>query len=181
LLTVLIVYHSDYGNTERMAAAIEAGVKVGGAARVSRKQAADTTLDDLLAADLLLFGTPVHMGSMAWQMKQLVDRAGKLWLENRLEGKVGGVFASGGGFGAAGGGVESTMIGLWSHFLQQGMVVVGFPKSLPGYAEGGLQWGPYARCADNAGLPRPISDQQLAAARAFGAHAAETAVLLRGQ
>jgi NAD(P)H dehydrogenase (quinone) len=175
-LNVLISYHSDYGNTEKMAQAVAAGATAAAECSVTLKQATDTTLEDLQAADLIIFGTPVHMGSMAWQIKQLIDRAGKIWMENALEGKVGGVFATGGGFGGGGGGVEGTMTALYSHFLEQGMVVIGFPKSLPGYADAGLQWGPYARCGNHEGMPQSITEAQLVAARSYGANIAETAL-----
>ncbi|MDT8375099.1 MAG: NAD(P)H-dependent oxidoreductase [Mariprofundaceae bacterium] len=174
-LNILISYHSDYGNTAQMAKAIAAGAKAATECEITVKQAVDTELDDLTHADLIIFGTPVHMSCMAWQLKQLIDRAGKLWMENLLEGKVGGVFATGGGFGGGGGGVESTMVSLYSNFLEHGMVVIGFPKSLPGYADAGLQWGPYARCGNHEGMPQPITEAQLAAARSYGAHIAETA------
>jgi len=110
-----------------------------------------------------------------WQMKQLIDRAAKLWMEGALEGKVGGVFATGGGFGGAGGGVEQTMIALHSNFLEHGMLVVGFPKSLPGYADGGLQWGPYGRSGNHEGIPDTVSDSALTAARSYGSHLVEVA------
>ena len=173
-LNVLISYHSDYGNTERMAQAIGAGAKVATECSVEFKQATDTTLEDLQAADLIIFGTPVHMGSMAWQLKQLIDRGGKLWMEGALEGKIGGVFATGGGFGGGGGGVEGTMTALYSNFLEHGLIMIGFPRSLSGYADAGLQWGPYARCGNHEGMPQPISEAQLTAARSYGAYIAET-------
>jgi NAD(P)H dehydrogenase (quinone) len=56
------------------------------------------------------------------------------------------------------------------------MTVIGFPKSLPGYADAGLQWGPYARCGNHEGMPQSITDAQLVAARSYGAHIAETAL-----
>ncbi len=175
-LNILISYHSDYGNTEKMAQAIAAGAKAATDCSPILKQATDTTLEDLQAADLIIFGTPVHMGSMAWQMKQLIDRGGKLWMEGALEGKVGGVFATGGGFGGGGGGVEGTMMALYSNFLEHGLVMVGFPRSLSGYADAGLHWGPYARCGNHEGMPQSISEAQLSAARSYGAHIAETAL-----
>ncbi|MFQ5518530.1 MAG: NAD(P)H-dependent oxidoreductase [Mariprofundus sp.] len=175
-LNILISYHSDYNNTEKMAQAIAAGAKAATESSVLLKQAVDTELTDLLHADAIIFGSPVHMGSMAWQMKQLIDKAGKLWMENALEGKIGGVFATGGGFGGGGGGVETTMIALHSNFLEHGMVVIGFPKSLPGYADAGLQWGPYARCGNHEGMPQTITEAQLVAARSYGAHVAEMAL-----
>ena len=172
-MQVLIAYHSDYGNTQKMAEAIAAGMRVcDERIAMTLSPAADVSLEALKAADVLVFGTPVHMGSMAWQMKQLIDRAGKLWMEGALEGKVGGVFATGGGFGGGGGGVEQTMIALHANFLEHGMIVAGFPKSLPGYADGGLHWGVYGRTGNPDGMPVTVSDAALAAARSYGGHLA---------
>jgi len=171
----LISYHSDYGNTKKMADAIAAGMKASQPnIHIVLKNAADTELDDLQHADIIIFGTSVHMGSMAWPLKKLIDQAGKLWMDGSLEGKVGGVFATGGGFGGAGGGVEQTMISLYSNFLEHGMIVIGFPKSLPGYADGGLQWGPYGRTSNHAGMPDGMNEAALIAARSYGAHLAAT-------
>jgi len=176
---LFIAYHSDYGSTGKMADAIAAGFKASCPdVTLSLKQASETTLDDLTAADVIVFGSPVHMGSMAWQMKRLIDQAAKLWMEGALEGKVGGVFATGGGFGGGGGGVEATMISLHANFLHHGMIVVGFPKSLPGYADGGLHWGAYGRSGNQEGMPAGISDASLTAARSYGAHLAELAARL---
>ncbi|HKI61034.1 MAG TPA: flavodoxin domain-containing protein [Mariprofundaceae bacterium] len=175
-MNILIAYHSDYGNTKKMAEAIAAGIKAGNpSAQTLLKLAEQTSHEDLIDADVIFFGTPVHMGAMAWPMKKLIDEAGKLWMEGALEGKVGGVFVSGGGFGNAGGGVESTMISLHAHFLEQGMIVIGFPKHLPGYADGGLHWGAYGRSGNHEGMPSVVSDAALVAARSYGAHVVEVA------
>lgn len=170
-MRILIAYHSDYGSTEKMAKAISAGVSASQVdGQISIQQAVDTTLNDLEKADVIFFGTPVHMGSMAWPMKKLIDETSKLWMENMLEGKVGGVFATGGGFGSEGGGVEQTLISLHSNFLEHGMTVIGFPKSLPGYADAGLQWGVCARTGNHEGMPQGIREAALVAARSYGAH-----------
>ncbi|MFQ5355993.1 MAG: NAD(P)H-dependent oxidoreductase [Mariprofundaceae bacterium] len=175
-MRVLIAFHSDYGNTEKMAKAIAAGIKaVQGEADIRLQQAIDTSPQDLLEADVILFGTPVHMGSMAWQLKKLIDHAAKLWMENALAGKVGGAFATGGGFGGGGGGVELTLASLHSNFLEHGMIVVGFPRDATCFADAGLQWGPYARTGNHEGMPEGISEAQLTAARAYGAHVIEIA------
>ncbi|MDQ6967743.1 MAG: NAD(P)H-dependent oxidoreductase [Mariprofundaceae bacterium] len=180
-MRILIAYHSDYGSTEKMAQAISAGASASQTdCKVTVKQAADTSLNDLEKADVILFGTPVHMGSMAWPMKKLVDETSKLWMENTLEGKVGGVFATGGGLGSAGGGIEQTLISLHSNFLEHGMVVIGFPKSLPGYADAGLHWGVCARTSNHEGMPQGISDAALVAARSYGAHVAAMAAHILG-
>jgi len=180
-MRIFIAYHSDYGSTEKMAQAIAAGASANQVdCHVIIKQVVDTQLSDLQQADVIFFGTPVHMGSMAWQMKKLVDETSKLWMENTLEGKVGGVFASGGGLGSAGGGIEQTLISLHSNFLEHGMVVVGFPKSLPGYADAGLQWGVAARTSNHEGMPQGVSEAALVAARSYGAHVAAMAAHILG-
>jgi len=175
-LNILIAYHSDYGNTRKMAEAIAAGIRAAnGDLHPILKLAEQTSQEDLIDADVIFFGTPVHMGSMAWPMKKLIDEAGKLWMEGALEGKVGGVFVSSGGFGNAGGGVETTMIALHAHFLEQGMIVIGFPKHLPGYADGGLHWGAYGRSGNHEGMPATVPDAALVAARSYGAHVVDMA------
>jgi len=171
-MQILISYHSDYGSTQKVAEAIAAGATAQTSCTIVIKQAAETSLGDLQQADVIIFGSPVHMGSMAWPMKKLIDETSKLWMEDCLEGKVGGVFVTAGGFGNAGGGGEQTLISLHSNFLEHGMVVIGFPKSLLGYADAGLQWGLCARTGNHEGMPQGIADSALVAARSYGGHIA---------
>ncbi len=176
-MQTLIVYHSDYGHTEAVAQAVAAGAKAAGNTDdvVRCQLCAQTTLADLCGADVIIFGSPVHMGSMCWQMKQLIDQAGKLWLDGDLEGKVAGVFVTGGGYGGQGGGAELTLMTLHANALEHGMIVAGFPRSLPGYDVAGLHWGLCVRTGNNEGMPEAVSDQQLMAARSYGAHVRELA------
>jgi len=119
------------------------------------------------------------MGSIAWQMKKLIDSGSKLWMEGPMEGKIAGVFATYGGYGGAGGGVEQTLIALHANCLEQGMLVCGFPRSLTGFAEAGIHWGLAVRTGNDEGMPEGISDASLVAARAYGAHVVETALRLK--
>ncbi|RMH50449.1 MAG: Trp repressor-binding protein [Zetaproteobacteria bacterium] len=179
-MQILILYHSDYGNTEKMARAIGCGCEAADpTARVTLCRVDEAAPGRLVDADVIFLGSPVHMGTMAWKVKKLIDECGKLWLENALAGKIAGIFATGGGLGNAGGGVELTLISLFANALEHGMIAVGFPKDLPGYADGGLHWGAYARCADAAGMPQPISEAALVAARSYGAHVTEVALRFR--
>ena len=180
-MDVLIAFHSDYAHTQAVADAITAGAKAaladeGVTASVTLKQATDVSLDDMRFADVMIFGSPVHMGSMAWQMKQLIDSGSKLWMESALEGKIGGVFATYGGFGGAGGGVEQTLMSLHANFLEQGMLVCGFPRSLTGFADAGIHWGLAVRTGNDEGMPEGVADAALVAARAYGAHVVEAAL-----
>ena len=178
---VLIVYHSDYEHTHTVADAVAKGVQItllehDIESKPILKKAEETSLDDMRYADVIFFGSPVHMGSMAWQMKKLVDSGSKFWMEAPLEGKVAGVFATYGGFGGAGGGVEQTLIGLHANCLEQGMLVCGYPRSLTGFGEAGIHWGLAVRTGNDEGMPEGISDASLVASRAYGAYVMETAL-----
>src|SRR5262245_18629465 len=113
---VLIVYATNYGNTEKMALAASQGVsRIQGCTPLVKK-AEDVVAEDLLGIDALMCGSPVHMGSPDWRIKKFIDSVcSPLWMKDRLIGKVGAVFASGGGFGNGGGGCELTLLAMMSN------------------------------------------------------------------
>jgi len=71
---ILIVYHSQTGNTQKMAHAVADGAKSIEGVEVILKKAADATLDDLLTADGLALGTPENFGYMSGMVKDFFDR-----------------------------------------------------------------------------------------------------------
>ena len=71
---ILIVYHSQTGNTEKMAMAVAAGARGIEKAEVILKKAGDATLEDLLQADGLAIGTPENFGYMSGMIKDFFDR-----------------------------------------------------------------------------------------------------------
>jgi NAD(P)H dehydrogenase (quinone) len=60
MVSVLIVYDSGSGNTEKMAHAVADGVKEVDGVTVTLKRAIGTTNDDFLAADGIIAGSPVY-------------------------------------------------------------------------------------------------------------------------
>jgi len=70
---ILIVYHSQSGNTRELALAVKQGVLSRGAEVILRK-AFDATLRDLLSADGYCFGTPDYFSYMAGALKDFFDR-----------------------------------------------------------------------------------------------------------
>src|SRR4051794_20334062 len=119
-MKVLVVYYSMYGHIFKLAQAVAAGVaEVEGveavlrrveelpvvieraktdqyiaAALEAQKDVPVCTLDDLRAADGILFGSPTRFGNMAGQMKLLFDGMGALWGRGEMEGKPAGAFTS---------------------------------------------------------------------------------------
>ncbi len=94
---VLIVYHSQTGNTRKMAEAVAEGVKAAGGT-VILKHAPDADKSDILACDAVIFGTPNYFSYMAGMVKDFFDR---VWADvrDKLEGKPYACFGSYGGGG----------------------------------------------------------------------------------
>ena len=74
MCTILVVYHSQTGHTEKMAlAAVEGAQSIQGVRVVCRK-ASEATLEDLVGCDGLVLGTPEYFGYMAGMIKDFFDR-----------------------------------------------------------------------------------------------------------
>ncbi len=182
MVRVLTVYATEYGNTKKMAEVVASGVTSVPDAQVQLKRAEDVTEDDVLKSDAVIIGTPVRMGSVDWRVKKFIDEiCTPLWRQDRLVGKVGAVFATGGGYGNAGGGGELTMLAVLNNFAQLGMMIVPLPKNTPGYYLGGLQWGPFGRSAQEKMEPMGVTEERLEAAKHHGANVARVAAALAGK
>lgn len=203
-MRTLIVYYSTYGHVHKMAEAIAEGVRqVDGAEAVLRRVpetlpedvlekmgAVDAqqalahipicTVDELAAADAVIFGTPTRFGNMCGQMRQFLDTTGQLWAQGALVGKVGSVFTSS---ATQHGGQESTILSFHTSLLHHGFVIVGLPYAFQGQMRidevtGGSPYGA-STIAGGSGERMP-SENELEAARFQGKHVAEIAKRLMG-
>ena len=118
-MKVLIVYDSKSGNTEAMAHAVSEGVEDEGI-DVEVKRVDEASIDDLPMVDGVILGSPVYYGLPTAKMKQYIDESVKY--HGKLDGKVGGAFASAGGSHT---GAETTIIALNEALLIHGMVIQG--------------------------------------------------------
>ena len=87
---------------------------------VESKKVEDTGVKELLEPEGILIGSPTYYGTMAWQVKKLLDESVKY--HGRLAGKVGGAFSSAGGVG---GGNETTVMNILKALLIHGMIIPG--------------------------------------------------------
>jgi multimeric flavodoxin WrbA len=71
---ILVVYHSQTGNTEKMARAVAEGASRIDATEVVIRRASDATLEDLLDCAGLALGTPENFGYMSGVLKDFFDR-----------------------------------------------------------------------------------------------------------
>ena len=116
---VLIIYFSKTGNTEKMARVVAEGVNEEGVEPVLKK--VDTaSVDDLLSADGVIFGSPTYFGTMAAEIKSFLDESVKHF--GKLNGKIGGAFSSS---ALLGGGNETTVLDILKALLIHGMIIQG--------------------------------------------------------
>lgn len=84
--TLLIVYHSQTGGTQQMAAAVAAGANQEGGVRVRLLHASHAGPEDLLQADGYVFATPENLAAISGQLKDFFDRSYYAVLD-RLNGR----------------------------------------------------------------------------------------------
>ena len=156
---ILITWHSETGNTEKLAREIAQGVRsVSGVEAVTRKTA-EVTREEILRADGILLGTPVHWQNASQEAKQFIDRVGEALGGSKTlgEGRTAGAFCTGGG---AASGKDLARLSILAAFLGMRFVVIG-GLDAEGYGTTGTQatTGP-----DDPGL----SGKELEEARRFG-------------
>lgn len=125
---ILIIYYSRTGNVKKMANAIEEVIREEGV-DVLIKEVKDTRVEELLEYDGIIIGSPTYYGLPAGEIKRFLDDSVRF--HGKLEGKVGGAFASSGGIA---GGNETTILAILEALLIHGMIIQGNP--------GGDHYGP---------------------------------------
>ncbi len=179
---ILIVYTTDFGSTRTMSEAVERGVKSVAGVNVIRKMAKDATMEDSIAADGIIAGTPMKHRNMHSRLKEYIERVWeKGWLVDRFVGKVGGVFSVGGGHGNNGAGCELAQLGILAAMAANGMILVPLPKTTPGADYAGSHWGPNGRTGGVKMKPQQLTEQMLEAGFHHGANIARVTVALRGK
>jgi len=201
-MKVLVVYYSLYGHIHRMAEAVADGARSVAGAEVTSCRVPETlppevieqmgaveaqkslehvpicSVDELAAADAIIFGSPTRFGNMCGQMKQFLDATGSLWAQGTLVGKVASVFTSS---ATQHGGQESTILSFHIPLLHHGMVIVGLPYSFQGQMGIGEITGgsPYGASTIAGGQgERMPSEIELEGARFQGRHVASIAAKL---
>lgn len=151
---ILVLFYSLTGHTATLANAVAEGARSIDGATVAvkrvpellpdsffaekpalakaRERFADipvATVEDLLGADGVALGTPVHFGSFASQVKQFIDQLSPVFLKGSLVNKPAALFASS---ASNHGGEEVALLSLMVPLLNLGMLPVGVPYPVQG-------------------------------------------------
>ncbi len=170
-MRALVVVASQTGRTRRLAEAVVEGAGLAGA-EARLVAAPEAGEEDVLAADVIIVGSGVHMGGVEAELRAFFERLSPVWLRGDLAGRLGAAFVSAGS--GARGGAELALISIWSHFAEQGMLCVPMHNRVEGFSAAGCHWGPVAWTSPRARVPGP-TEEHLAAACAHGRWVVECA------
>jgi NAD(P)H dehydrogenase (quinone) len=118
---ILVAYYSQSGRTKAMAEAVTAGARSVEYATVRLLSVDSATTADLLWADAIIIGSPVHGANVAAPVIMFMNA----WpWPSKFENKIGAAFVTGGGISA---GEELTQTAILHTMLIYGMIIVGGP------------------------------------------------------
>ena len=90
----VVVYHSGYGHTKRVAEVVAEGAAAELLAIDAEGNLPEGGWEKLAAADAIIFGTPTYMGGPSWQFKKFADASSKPWYGRAWQYKVFGGFTN---------------------------------------------------------------------------------------
>ena len=122
MIDALITYHSQSGTTKSLAEAIATGLEEGGVS-YEIKPIVDVAINDLINYRALLIGTPVYYGMPSSEITKFFEET--VVIHGRLEGKLGGAFATS---SYIGGGNETACLAIIKSMMVHGMLIVGADK-----------------------------------------------------
>lgn len=85
---VVVLYHSGYGHTQRMAQSVAQGAGAELLAIDADGNLPDGDWETLDAADAIIMGSPTYMGSVSWQFKKFADASSKPWYTQAWKDKL---------------------------------------------------------------------------------------------
>ena len=121
MVDIVVVYHSGYGHTQRMAQAVAEGAGAELLAIDAEGNLPEGGWDTLAAADAIVFGSPTYMGSVSWQFKKFADASSKPWYAQAWKDKIAAGFTHSAGMN---GDKLATLQTLFTLAMQHGMIWV---------------------------------------------------------
>ncbi|HEY6095169.1 MAG TPA: flavodoxin family protein [Gallionellaceae bacterium] len=175
---VVVVYHSGYGHTAKMAQSVAAGANAALVAIDAEGNMSDADWTQLDTADAIIMGTPTYMGNASWQFKKFADASSKRWFSQQWKNKIAAGFTNS---ASMNGDKHATLHSLFTLAMQHGMVWVGTGMMPANSKEAqrndvnylGTYAGAIASSPSNASVDEMLPGD-LETARLFGQRVAET-------
>jgi multimeric flavodoxin WrbA len=119
---IVVVYHSGYGHTQRLAESVAKGAGGDLVAIDAEGNLPEAAWASLNAADAIIMGSPTYMGSVSWQFKKFADASSKAWFTQAWKNKV---FAGFTNSASLNGDKLATLHALFTLAMQHGGIWVG--------------------------------------------------------
>src|SRR4051812_47134890 len=119
---VVVVYHSGYGHTQRLAQAVAEGAGARLLAIDAEGNLPEGGWEHLAQADAIVFGAPTYMGGPSWQFKKFADASSKPWFSRDWKDKM---FAGFTNSASINGDKFSTLTYFFTLAMQHGGVWIG--------------------------------------------------------
>ena len=180
----VVVYHSGYGHTQRMAQAVADGASAELVAIDAEGNLTEAQWASLAAADAIIMGSPTYMGSVSWQFKKFADASSKPWFSQQWKDKV---FAGFTNSATMNGDKLSTLHYLFTLAMQHSGIWVGtglMPSNSKAAQRNDVNYvgsfsGAMAQSPSDAS-PAEMLQGDLDTAKLFGRRVADVAAKLRG-
>lgn len=176
---IVIVFHSGYGHTAKVAEAI-AETSAGALLPIDAEgHLPEGGWEQLQAARVIVFGTPTYMGGPSWQFKKVADASSKAWAAGAWKNKLAGGFTNS---ASMNGDKAVTLHYLVTLAMQHGMLWAGtamMPANGKAARRDDVNWlggftGALAQSPADA-APEEMAQGDLETARLYGRRIAELA------
>lgn len=182
MIKVAIVFHSRSGNVHRLAAAArDAATKAGAEPRLLKfpalpnpmvldkeaygeldaktRDLPEATLEDLVWADAIMIGTPVHFGLPAPEVINFIDHSGPVAIPGKLVNKAVTVFTSG---STAHAGQQTVILAVHNALCHWGSIIVPNGSSVAVLASE-HNGSPYGTCSISGHMADNVHPENLRA------------------
>lgn len=119
---IVVVFHSGYGHTQRMAQSVASGAQADLLTIDADGQLPESAWQALDQARAIIMGSPTYMGSVSWQFKKFADASSKAWFAQQWKDKL---FAGFTNSATMNGDKHSTLHYLFTLAMQHGGLWVG--------------------------------------------------------
>ena len=179
MANIVVVFHSGYGHTQRIAQAVAESAGAQLLAIDADGNLPEGGWETLAAADAIVFGSPTYMGGVSWQFKKFADASSKVWYTQGWKDKL---FAGFTNSATMNGDKVTTMTYLWTLAMQHSGLWLSMgmmPANTKAAPRDSINFvGSYTGLMTQSpsdASPAEMSKGDLDTARAFGERIAEVA------
>jgi NAD(P)H dehydrogenase (quinone) len=180
---IVIVYHSGYGHTKKVAESVAQGSGGELLAINAEGNLPEGGWEKLAAARAIVFGSPTYMGSVSWQFKKFADASSKPWFTQVWKNKLAAGFTNS---ASLNGDKQSTLHYLFTLSQQHSMLWTGMglmPSNHKAAQRADLNYlgsfpGLMTQSPSDASVDE-MSSGDLATAQAFGQRIVEVLALMK--